>query len=106
METYSINTDNISALTTDILEIADEACNKLYDIEKLVSDSKSYFKGDAANICHDKFDNFLINFPTIKSNIMGYAEELNRLKGAYQNKIETINLEIMNNAVKMNKDNL
>ncbi len=91
---YAINTDSISILKTEILELADEAINKLYDIEKIVSDTNTYFKGDFDSIYQEKFNSLLANFPIIKSNIISYAVELERLSSSYKGVVDNINLTI------------
>lgn len=91
---YAINTDSISILKTEILELADEAINKLYDIEKIVSDTNNYFKGDFDSIYQERFNSIQANFPIIKSNILSYALELENLSSSYKNVVDNVNLTI------------
>lgn len=91
---YAINTDGVSILKTEILELADEAINKLYDIEKIVSDTNSCFKGDFDSAYQEKFNSLLNNFPIIKNNIISYATELENLTSSYENVVDNINLTI------------
>lgn len=91
---YAINTDNVSILKTEILELADEAINKLYDIEKIVSDTNTYFKGDFDNIYQERFNSLITNYSIIKNNIISYALELEKLTSSYQGIVDNINLTI------------
>lgn len=91
---YAINTDSISILKTEILELADEAINKLYDIEKIVSDTNTYFKGDFDSIYQERFNSLLANYSIIKNNIISYALELERLSSSYQGIVDNVNLTI------------
>lgn len=103
---HGINTDSMDMIITEILDYADMAMEKLYDIETLVSNSESYFKGDAQKVLRKKFNDISVSFPAVKNNIISYAEELNRLKSAYIEQNETINLIVKKSSDDINMTKL
>ena len=80
LNVHGINTSSVEMLSSEILDLADKAISKLYDIEALVVGSENYFKGDYAKI--------------LKNNIISYAEELNRLTAGYKSQSEEMDLTI------------
>ena len=98
IKVHGINEENTNMVATDILDLADASIARLYDIEALVSDSEQYLQGDIQEALKKKFAELAANFPTIKENIISYAEELNRIVNLYHIQEENLNLEIRQNA--------
>ena len=63
---HGINTDSVSLISKEILDLADEALAKLYDIESLVSNSETYFKGNMQSALKTKFDELAVSFPIVR----------------------------------------
>ncbi len=93
---HGVNFANLEQEALKILDIADEAIARLYDIESLVDDSSAYFKGDFLAACRDKTSDIATSFLTVKNNIISYAEELRRLMAKYQTENEIITTDIIN----------
>ncbi len=98
---HGVNTNSINLLAADILDLADEALRKLYDIETLINNSESFFKGTTQQKVKTKFDELSTSFETVRQNLTSYAEELNRLTKTYKEKNEAINLDILKDSEKL-----
>lgn len=92
-----IDEARLKLLTEEILELADNAEQKLIEIQLLVNDSKTYFKGDAYTECKNKMETLSNSFPNVKKNIISYAEELNKVKTLYQENKDAITVTIQKN---------
>ena len=103
-DVHGINEDKLKLLTEEIQELANSAAQKLTEIQLLVNDSSTYFKGDAYQAYKEKFNQLSTTFPNVKNNIISYAEELTKVIELYNEDQDLAKLTIEDIQLSMDND--
>ena len=88
--TVGINEQKIDKLVLDINNYAERINNVLNNMEDLVNSTNSFFLEEVGNEFRNNFKQLSSNFPTVKTNILSYSQDLIKVKLNYQKTVVNI----------------
>ena len=80
-----IDEEGLNKLALELFDYVEKLNRILNSIDTIISDSALYYTSVSANILRRRFNNTKVNFPIVKENIMGYKDDLIRVKRNFSN---------------------
>lgn len=92
-DVFGINEDKLDILITDINDAVTRINNKFDLIERLVSETESYFNCDSGTAFRNKFNAIRSNFAVVDKNIINMSSDLVKVKSRLHAVEEDVNQE-------------
>ena len=87
----------LDKLISDIYMYAEHINRVFNSMDDLVLGTASYYQSQSGNKIRSEFERIKSNFPIIKNNLIGYAEDLTKVKSKFKNTEEMLT-GVVNNA--------